>query len=524
MWYFLAQMKTCRPLDSILLMSTVVIQYSLCGHRHLLAGTQGRALVTVFAPHLMPPLVIDLDGTLLRSDLLLETGMAFVRHTPLKLLKPFGWLAKGKAALKEGLAHATDIDVSVLPYDPEVIELIEAERRNGRRVVLATASHHLLADRIAEHLQLFDQVLASDGERNLSAHRKRDLLVERYGAQGFDYAGNSHDDMSVWASARHAYVVNPEWGVERRARAQGNIEQVIHSNPAGIKDWLKALRLHQWMKNALIFVPLLAAHQVFHTGLLWQGVLAFLFFSLCASSVYVLNDLLDLADDRHHPTKCNRAFAAGRLSIKSGLIVFPILLIAAFTGAGLLLPWQFTVVLLAYYILTLAYSLSLKRQMAVDVIALTMLYTVRIIAGAAAFGLVLTSWMLAFSMFMFLSLALVKRYAELRVAREKGRTEKTRGRGYYPDDLEMIASLGAASGYLAVMVLALYIHDQATPALYAQPQIIWLACPLLLFWITRVWMLTHRGQMHDDPVVFAIRDRISVVVGALFCLVFWVAA
>jgi 4-hydroxybenzoate polyprenyltransferase len=238
----------------------------------------------------------------------------------------------------------------------------------------------------------------------------------------------------------------------------------------------------------------------------------------------LLNDLLDLADDRHHHSKRHRPFAAGRLSIKFGLIAFIVLLIASFFGSTLLLSWQFTEVLVAYYILTLAYSLFLKRQMAVDVIALAMLYTIRIIAGAAAFGLALTFWVLAFSMFMFLSLALVKRYAELREARRKGHTEKTRGRGYYPDDLEMISSLGAASGYLAVMVLALYIHDQATIALYTQPQVIWLACPLLLFWITRVWMLTHRGQMHDDPVVFAVRDKVSLLVGVLFGLVFWIAA
>lgn len=450
--------------------------------------------------------------------------MSFVRSQPLRLFKPFSWLAKGKTALKEGLAHATQIDVSVLPYDPAVIELIESERRSGRTVVLATASHYTLAERIAEHLQLFDQVLATNAERNLSAQRKRDLLVEHYGEGGFDYAGNSHDDIPVWASARHAYVVNPEPGVERRAKAQGNVEHVIRSNQSAPKDWLKALRMHQWMKNALIFVPLLAAHQLANPLLLWQGILAFLFFGLCASSVYLLNDLLDLADDRHHLTKRHRPFAAGRLSIKSGLLVFPILLIGAFAGALLFLPWQFSGVLAAYYILTLAYSLSLKRHMAVDVIALAMLYTMRIIAGAAAFSLSLTFWMLAFSMFMFLSLALVKRYAELREARRKGHTEKTRGRGYYPDDLEMISSLGAASGYLAVMVLALYIHDQTTVSLYTYPQIIWLACPLLLFWITRIWMLTHRGQMHDDPVVFAIRDRTSLVIGVLFSLVFWVAA
>ncbi|QXI04667.1 UbiA family prenyltransferase [Pseudomonas tensinigenes] len=486
----------------------------------MLASTQGRTLVTGSAP----PLVVDLDGTLLRSDLLLETGMAFLRSHPLQLLKPFKWLANGKATLKSRLANATHIDVNVLPYNREVIALIETARSAGRSVVLATASHHSLAERIAEHLDLFDSVLASDEKTNLSSHRKRDLLVEHYGVQGFDYIGNSHDDISVWAAARMAYVVDPESGVERRARAQGNVEQVIRTAPSAIKDWTKALRLHQWMKNLLILAPMLAAHQLTNLNMLWQSLIAFLLFGLCASSVYLLNDLLDLADDRHHHSKRHRPFASGRLSIKFGLFAFPLLLITAFTGAALLLPWEFCGVLAAYYILTLAYSLSLKRQMAIDVIALALLYTIRIIAGAAALNLELTFWMLAFSMFMFLSLALVKRYAELREARRKGHTEKTRGRGYYPDDLEMISSLGAASGYLAVMVLALYIHDQGTVALYARPQLIWLACPLLLFWITRIWMLTHRGQMHDDPVVFAVRDRISLVVGALFCLVFWAAS
>ena len=320
------------------------------------------------------PLIVDLDGTLLRSDLLLETGMAFVRSKPLHLFKPLGWLAKSKATLKEGLALATDIDVSVLPYDPQVIEFIETERNMGRRVVLATASHYTLAERIAEHLQLFDQVMASDSERNLSAHRKRDLLIEHFGEQGFDYMGNSHDDMQVWAAARKAYVVNPESGVESKARAQGNVAQVIKSNVSGPRDWLKALRVHQWMKNALIFVPLLASHQLTNPLLLWQGILGFLFFGLCASSVYLLNDLLDLADDRHHKTKRNRPFASGRLSIRLGLIAFPLLLLVAFAGSLWLLPGRFAAVLAAYYILTLAYSLSLKRQMAVDVIALAMLY------------------------------------------------------------------------------------------------------------------------------------------------------
>lgn len=470
------------------------------------------------------PLVVDLDGTLLRSDLLVETGIAFIRRHPFQLYKTVGWLAQGKTVLKSQLASATDIDVNVLPYNPAVLELIKTAKNENRLIVLATASHYTLAEKIAEHLQLFDLVLATNEERNLTAESKRDLLIEHFGESGFDYVGNSLDDISVWSAARHAYVVDPERGVLRKAQAMGNVKQTLLSSVVPLKSWVSAIRIHQWMKNALIFVPLLAAHQVMNPMMVRQGILAFLLFGLCASSVYILNDLLDLADDRHHHSKKRRAFASGDLSIITGIVAFPLLLCTAFAGAALFLPWQFSAVLLAYYALTLAYSLDLKRRMSIDVIALAALYTLRIIAGAAAFQLQLTFWMLAFSMFMFLSLALVKRYAELRDARVKGKKEKTRGRGYYPDDLEMISSLGASSGYLAVMVLALYIHDQATIDLYSSPQIIWLACPLLLFWITRVWMLTHRGLIHEDPVVFAIRDRVSLMVGALFCVVFWAAA
>lgn len=483
-----------------------------------MSGIQGRVLQT------HPPLVVDLDGTLLRSDVLFETAMAFIRQYPLQVFKLLLWLLQGKASLKRGLALSVKLDIALLPYDADVIEYIQQARRTGRLIVLATAAHETLATQIARHLNLFDQVWASDGEVNLSAHRKRDLLIDHYGQSGFDYIGNSTDDLCIWATARKAIVANPHVGVQRRAQAHGNVDQVLNAHATSLKDWRKALRLHQWLKNALIFVPLLAAHQIQQSQQVIDGLLAFLFFGLCASSVYVLNDLLDLADDRHHRSKRNRPFASGRLPIKSGLIAVPTLLLLAFGGAAAVLPWQFSAVLGAYYLLTLVYSLYLKRHMAVDVIVLAMLYTTRILAGAAAFHLPLTFWILAFSMFLFLSLALVKRYAELREARVREVEGKTRGRGYYPGDLDMIASLGASSGNLAVMVLALYIHEGATIALYQHPHVIWLACPLLLFWITRIWMLTHRGLMNDDPVVFAIRDRISQGIGALFLLVFWVAA
>ena len=470
-----------------------------------------------------PALVVDLDGTLLRSDLLVESAVSFCRQHPLSLAMPFVWLARGKAVLKQKLADSSDIDVSVLPYDDDVLAQIREARHQGRKVVLATASNISLATAVADHLQLFDQVFASQPDHNLSRARKRDLLVAEFGERGFDYLGNSHADLPVWSAARQAWLVNPSPGVTARARAQGNVAGEIRNSPLSFRQWLKALRLHQWMKNLLIFVPLLASHKATHSAVLHDGLLAFLFFGLCASSVYLLNDLLDLNDDRHHPRKRERPFARGSIPVLHGLLVFPLFLLVAFSGALLTLPPTFSLVLLGYYIITLSYSLYLKRFMTVDVVVLALLYTLRIIAGGAATSLHLTFWILAFSMFIFLSLAMVKRYAELLDAKELGETRKSRGRGYYPSDLPMLASLGAAAGYLSVMVLALYIYDQTTVALYSHPEVIWGACPLLLFWITRVWMLAHRGEMHDDPVVFAIRDRVSLVIGLMFGLVFWIA-
>ena len=470
-----------------------------------------------------PPLVVDLDGTLLRSDLLVESGFALIRRHPYRTLMPLIWLTSGKANLKECLASEVRLDITSLPFDTRVIAFLEQEKANGRSLVLATASHQRYAEEIATHLGFFDRVLATHGDTNLSARTKRDLLIHEYGEKGFDYLGNSADDLVVWSAARHAYLANPEFGVEAKATRHGNVELVIQSPSNPWRAWLKQLRVHQWLKNLLIFVPLLASHKITQPDLLVTGLLAFFFFGLTASSVYLLNDLLDLEDDRQHPTKRNRPLASGAVPIKKALMFFPALLLVAFGGSAMLMPWKFTLALACYYALTLAYSLVLKRIMTVDVITLAMLYTVRIVAGTFAFDVSLTFWMLAFSMFLFLSLALVKRYAELRESRSKDKTEPTRGRGYYPSDLEMISSLGAASGYLAVMVLALYIQDPATEALYRHPQIIWLACPLLLYWVTRTWMIAHRGWMHEDPVVFAMKDRNSLLLGVFFAAVFWFA-
>lgn len=470
------------------------------------------------------PLVIDLDGTLLHTDLLLESGLLFMRNQPWNIWRPLRWLQHGgKAGLKQELAEAVDLDVSVLPYNSDVLALAQQARAQGRQVILATASHHLLAQRVADYLQLFDRVFATTDGHNLSAENKRDCLLAAFGVGGFDYAGNAADDLSVWAVARSAIVVNAPESVRKKAQALGNLSSIVDSPASTWRTWFKALRLHQWLKNLLIFVPLLAAHQINNLSLWLEGLLAFLIFGLCASSVYLLNDLLDLTDDRHHPEKRKRPFAAGSLSIKQGLLLAPVLLLAAFALALWFMPLFFVGVLLLYYLVTLAYSLALKRIMGLDVIVLAALYTLRIIAGVAALSLPPTFWLLAFSMFIFLSLALVKRYAELLGQRRQGDKEKSRGRGYYPDDLEMLAALGASSGYLSVMVLALYINDDKTMQMYAHPQLIWLACPLLLLWITRIWMLTHRGHMSADPVVFAVSDRFSLCTGLVFALTFWLA-
>ncbi|EXJ13442.1 UbiA family prenyltransferase [Imhoffiella purpurea] len=394
-----------------------------------------------------PALIVDLDGTLLSSDWYLEAGLACVRTHPTRLLHPSIWRHANQARLKETLARTTHLDVAHLPYRREIIAFLKAEHRKGRRIILATTSHRLLAERIAEHLRFFDEVIATDSDHNLTAESKKSTILQRFGECGFDYVGTSSEDSPIWRTARHAYGVAQRGSKhEGQSRHFVDLAATFGAERPTARDWLKALRLHQWAKNLLILAPLVAAHRMDDTMLVAQGLLAFLLFGLCASSVYLLNDLLDLGDDRHHATKRHRPFAAGRLSIRSGLIAIPALLLTAFAGALWLLPYEFAAVLAAYYSLTLAYSLALKRRMVIDVIALASLYTLRIIAGSAALLIPLSFWMLAFSMFMFLSLALVKRYAELHQARRGGKTEKARGRGYYPSDLEMLASLGGSSG------------------------------------------------------------------------------
>jgi 4-hydroxybenzoate polyprenyltransferase len=359
-------------------------------------------------------------------------------------------------------------------------------------------------------LGVFNEVLSSNGQHNLAGRHKADVLVARFGKGGFDYAGNAPVDLAVWEQAQAAVVVQGSRDLAAKAAKVTRVEQTFGAPKPSLKLWLKALRVHQWVKNVLVFLPLLAAHRVLDVLAITHAALAFLCFGLCASSVYLTNDLLDLPADRQHHRKRHRPFAAGSLPLVAGPIVATLLLLASFAIAALL-PKQFVLMLASYFVLTTAYSFQLKRVVMLDVIVLALLYTSRIIAGAAAIAAPASFWLLAFSMFIFLSLAMIKRYTELLAAQKAGKI-KASGRGYDVDDIPLVQSLGAASGYMSVLVLALYIDSTASSALYRHPHHLWLLCPVLLYWISRTWAIAHRGTMHDDPVVFAVRDKVSRVV------------
>jgi len=453
-------------------------------------------------------LCIDLDGTLIYSDLLIESALALLQKNPLYAFAMIAWLLRGKAHLKSEISRRVELDVSGLPYNRDLLHWI-AEHRGHRKVVLVTASDYGLARKVADHLGIFHEVIASDGMTNLSGSAKGDALAATFGEREFDYAGNATVDLKVWARARHALVVNAGERLRRRVEPVAKVALYLPRRRSGPRVWAKALRIHQWIKNLLIFLPVLAAHRILDITAIYATVLGFICFGVCASSVYLLNDLLDIRSDRHHPRKRKRPFAAGILPLQYGIILAPLLTIAAFIGA-LQVSTRFAHVLAIYYVLTLAYSFRLKQVVTLDVVVLAALYTVRIIAGTAAIHAVPSFWLLAFSMFIFLSLAILKRYTELLSARLHGKSTAS-GRGYAVDDLTMLQSLGGSSGYLSVLVLALYINSTASEMLYRHPSVLWMLCPVLLYWISRAWMIAHRGLMHDDPVVFAVTDRTSQI-------------
>jgi 4-hydroxybenzoate polyprenyltransferase/phosphoserine phosphatase len=463
------------------------------------------------------PLVVDLDGTLILTDMLHESVLRVLKDRPFDTLRIPFLLLKGKAYLKQHLASNIEFDPITLPYNEELLEWLKQERVSGRRLILCTASDKKIADIIADHLGIFDEVIASDGVLNVAGENKAAALLTLFERHGYDYVGNSNKDLPVWSQAHRAVVVNGSNELIKKAHDVATVERVFPKRPIGFSSWRQVLRIHQWLKNLLLFVPLFAAHDL-SNGQAWGSTfLAFVAFSLCASSVYIANDLLDLESDRQHPRKRNRPFASGIVPAWVGVLFAPILLIVSL-GVATLVGQQFLYWLIFYFALTCAYSWVLKRLMLIDCLTLALLYTLRIIAGAAAVGHGLSFWLLAFSVFLFLSLAFVKRYAELEVQLLSGK-EKIHGRGYHIADASLIQTMGIVAGYSSVLVLALYLNSDAVLRLYAAPELIWGAVPVMLFWVSWMWMQAHRGKMHDDPLVFAVKDRASLGAAATFAAI-----
>ena len=463
------------------------------------------------------PLCVDLDGTLIRSDTLHEALLTFVKGSPFAAARLPTWLLAGKAKLKHAVAERIQLDSSTFPYCQNVLDLIDEVRRKKRPVVLVTAAPAKIAHAVAESLGLFTDVLSSEETLNLSRQRKADALVRRYGVKGFDYVGNSADDLPVFAQCRRAFLVSTNGKLRRAATRSNQDLRLINRPRAGPKTWLKALRVHQWLKNILVFVPLLASGQFLRLERFETALVALASFSFLASAVYILNDLVDLDADRRHPRKRERPFASGALSIASGVAIVPLLITAAL-GLSLLLPPLFLATLLAYALLTTIYSFRLKRQVIVDVMLLAGLYTMRILAGSAATGIRPSFWLLAFSMFIFLCLAMVKRYSELQLSADSATA--LAGRGYLTSDLPVVLAIGSGSGLVSVLVLALYTQALIVPELYPAPEWIWLVPPLLLYWVARLWLKAGRGEIDDDPVIFAAKDWQSVIVAVLTGVLF----
>lgn len=467
------------------------------------------------------PLCVDLDGTLVRTDTLLEATIALLKRNPAyALLFPVWWL-RGRANLKAQIARRVTLDVSRLPYNEELKELLLKERQRGRRLILVTASNIRIARQVASHLGIFSAVFASDELTNLSGPEKRRLLEQRFGRKGYDYAANATVDLAIWSQANHAIVVNAPPRLVQKAQRLVPTTQ-IGTRSLTAHTLARALRIHQWAKNVLIFVPLIISHHVVNVDSLLASLYAFLSFSLAASTGYLVNDIVDLENDRQHPKKRRRPLASGEMSLQTAMVLVSVCLFGSLALAALL-PGKFLEVLLIYLAATLSYSLYLKQFVLVDVILLAAMYALRIYAGAIAIQITPSQWLLLFSMFIFMSLALMKRFAELRSS-TLGPQGCPAGRGYYPTDLEHIATVGTASGYIAVLVLALYISSHDVAVLYKRSDLLWLTCPLMLYWISRAWLLSYRGRIDEDPVVFALKDSKSYTVGLLLAAVMFLAS
>jgi 4-hydroxybenzoate polyprenyltransferase len=460
-----------------------------------------------------PPLVVDLDGTLTPTDTLVESIVRLVKQSPSKLVRLALLLSKGRAAFKNYVAANSIISPETLPYREELIDYLRNERKGGRPLVLATASHKIVAEGVCRHLGIFNDLIATDSI-NLKGKNKLDAICKVLG-KDFVYVGDSVADIPIWESAKGAVLVGASDSTSRTVHGLTPIEAEFPDPSMRPRTWAKTLRIHQWLKNLLIFVPALTAFSFLSAEAVTFSALAFFSFSLVASATYILNDLLDLDSDRNHPRKRYRPLASAEMPIVRALVLSVFCFVTGFALAWAL-SIQFLLMLLLYLVMTISYSCVFKQYVLIDVIVLSLLYTLRVIAGAVAIGVSTSPWLLAFSVFLFLSLALVKRCSELVVLRSSGEVA-TSGRDYRVDDLAVLWPLGIGAALSAVVVFGLFISSPETVARYATPQALWLVALGLVYWLSRLWIKTARGEMHDDPVVYAVVDRGSRVV--VLCMV-----
>ena len=455
------------------------------------------------------PLVVDVDGSLVSGDLLIEGLARFLVAFPFRLLALPFWLARGRATLKRRIARAVSLPPATLVLNPAVLDEIDAAEAMGREVWLASASDEIAVAPLAEAVGATG-CLASDGRTNLAGRAKAAVLVERFGEGGFDYVGNERRDLAVWKHARHAIGVNLSASLVGQVRALDEAARFLPGLGGGLRDYVRALRPHQWVKNVLVFIPLVAAHET-QTWLYAVTAAVFVALSACASGTYLLNDLLDLPYDRQHTSKRQRPMAAGKVSLLPMMSVGAVL-VAGGLGLAFSLSLWVGLSVFGYLIVSLAYSLLIKRQVFLDVVTLALLYAVRVFVGAITASIPLSPWFLAFFLFVFLTLAVVKRQHELRALHQSGGTNAA-GRAYAADDLGAMTALAAGSGFAAVVVFALYIQNSAAHTLYSRPVSLWAICPLLLYWLGRLTLLANRGAVADDPVMFTLRDRVSWLTG-----------
>ena len=466
------------------------------------------------------PLFVDLDGTLIKSDITVESMLLVLKRNIFYLPLIAFWLLRGRPYLKRQLARRVEVPVERLPLNTEFLNYLRGEKAKGRKLILISASDQTLVRKVGDHIGLFDDSIGSDGHFNLKAGNKL-RRIRQLTTGDFAYAGNSTADLPIWSAAQHALMVNcDDKLVKRLGGGDKAVSRFDQPESVLLKLW-HAMRPHQWLKNLLLFVPLVLSHQLDQTGMLLMAVIGFISFSLCASSVYLLNDLLDLDSDRLHDSKHRRPFAAGELPLSTGLVAAPVLLSVAFAVA-LLLPPAFLYILFLYWLLTCCYSFFLKRLFLVDVALLAMLYTIRIIAGSAAISVASTDFLVAFSLFLFLGLALVKRVTELGrlAASNKVAIE---GRAYSERHLRLLSIIGSGSSLISVLIFIFYINAPDTTRLYSSPQVLWLICLLLVYLLARIWRQARTGKLDEDPVLFAITDRASQFIALLCGVLIWLA-